>query len=111
MVKLLAFLYRKEGITFEEFSRYWNENHGPLVKRLLPGVRRYVQNHAYQGAGKAEPPFDGVAELWFDDFQNWEKAAAALAGEEGKQIQKDELNFLDQSKSMFFISEEKVIKE
>ncbi|MFC1822261.1 EthD family reductase [Thermodesulfobacteriota bacterium] len=110
MIKLLAFLKRKDGITFEEFSNYWKDNHGPLVKKLLPEAKRYVQNHARKGSEKGEQPFDGVAELWFESDEAWKKTAAAFGGEEGKTIQKDELNFLDQSKSVFFVTEEKVIK-
>jgi uncharacterized protein (TIGR02118 family) len=50
-----------------EFFRHWEHVHGPLVARV-PGVRRYVQNHAIPAAyAGGLQTHDGWAEVWFDD--------------------------------------------
>lgn len=110
MVKVMALLKRKEGITFEEFSRYWRERHAPLVLKTLPGLRRYVQNHALR-LSKGEPPFDGVAEIWLDDLQSWRDMVGFMSTEEGKAIREDEEQFLDRGKFVLLLVEEKVIKK
>jgi len=45
LIKSITLAYRKPGMTREEFNQYWLEKHGPLAARLIPGVRKYVQNH------------------------------------------------------------------
>ena len=52
-------LNEKPGMDLGEALRYWRETHGPMVGKV-PGVRRYVQQHAV-GASEGEPPFLGVA--------------------------------------------------
>jgi len=57
----------------EEFHEYWRKNHGVLVKSI-PGfrqyIRRYVQSHTIpQAYARHEAPFDGIAELWFDNLE------------------------------------------
>jgi len=44
MVKLVFMVRRREGITREEFQRYWKEEHAELVQRHagLLRIRRYV---------------------------------------------------------------------
>ena len=63
MVKVMVFLTKRADMSRDEFRRYWRETHGPLGA-AMPGVRKYVQNHATADG----TPFDGVAEMWFDDM-------------------------------------------
>ena len=112
MVKVIATLKRKEGMSQEEFSRYWEDNHGPLIKKIVPEIHRYVQNHARKLPGRSEEPkYDGVVEMWFKDTEAWEKAAEFFKGEGGKVVIEDEEKFLDRSQMKFFVAEEKVIIE
>ena len=60
-------LYEKDGLDRSEALRYWRETHGPLL-RDVPGVQRYVQQHAV-GAPDGAPPFLGVASLGFADAE------------------------------------------
>ena len=45
MVKYIALIKRKKGLSREEFVRYWKEVHAPLACKLVPGLRKYVQNY------------------------------------------------------------------
>ena len=77
MIKLVFCLRRRDDVSEEEFHRYWLEEHGPLVRKHAEalGIRRYQQVHQVLpdfsralGAGRGAPePYDGVAELWWDD--------------------------------------------
>ena len=68
-------LNEKPGMDRGGALRYWRETHGPMVGEV-PGVRRYVQQHAV-GAPEGEPPFLGVASLYFDDQAAFATAAAS----------------------------------
>ncbi len=80
----VVFLVKKrEGMAREEFVRYWIDEHTPFTAKL-PGLREY---HCYPmtGSDGAEPPFDAIAYIGFDDEATWRVAekspelAAALA--------------------------------
>jgi uncharacterized protein (TIGR02118 family) len=73
LIKVTAFLTRKPDLSQEQFSAYWREKHTPLVLSLAPFtslVRRYVQQRPAEGVTNQLPlaPYDGIAELWFDNL-------------------------------------------
>ena len=108
MVKVIMPLRKKTGMSQKDFDDHWLNNHGPLVTRGIPGLRRYVQSHI---VGENQE-FDGVAELYFDDIDSWKKALHFLTKEDGGQIIRDDnVNFVDSSRLFFLVTEEKVIKE
>lgn len=65
MVKFVATLKKPATMSRDEFIDWWLNTHAPLVK-VAPGLRRYVVSPAVANP-RHEPPFDGIAELWFDD--------------------------------------------
>ena len=36
MIKIIGFAKKKEGLTIDEFSSYWQEKHAPLGFEILP---------------------------------------------------------------------------
>jgi uncharacterized protein (TIGR02118 family) len=80
MVKTVAIASRHPDLPLEEFQRRWFEDHGPLGARL-PGLRRYVQNHALPEAYEGVPSMthDGWAEMWFDDLEAMRRSRASDA--------------------------------
>ncbi len=101
MVKLVGCLRRKPGMSVAEFQRYWKDVHGPLVRgvpEFFRYVRKYVQGHLVSESvpgfpPPASPPFDGVAEIWFDSVDDIGKAFTELRYLEI--IRPDEQRFLD----------------
>jgi len=106
MIKLVYCITKKQGMTDEEFSRYWKDIHGPIGTRI-PGLRKLVQSHRIMVPGdKRQPDYDGLAELWFD---NVETLLAARQSPEWKASTDDEANFIDHGKVAYFVSEEHLI--
>ncbi len=118
MLKTIYVLRRKQGMTLEEFQKYWLENHGPLVRSHAAtlGLKRYIQVHSRPPRTAPAPdpirgqmlePFDGVAELWFDP------ASATGSDEERRAAQRalaeDEAKFLDFAHSSVWRGEEHTI--
>jgi uncharacterized protein (TIGR02118 family) len=79
MVKLVALLKRKPGISREEFARRWLEEHPKFTWRI-PGLREYRINIATDRQPADAPDFDGTAELWWDSIEEMEAAFATPAG-------------------------------
>ncbi len=107
MVKLIYCITRKQGLSVEEFQRYWRETHAGIAARI-PGVRRYVQCHTLPGsyAGESAPAYDGAAELWFDDEDALQRA---MASPETQAAREDERNFIDHSKVFYLVTCENVV--
>ena len=81
MIKLLSLLTRRSNITHEQFVRHWQEIHAPLA-HAVPGIRRYVQSHITGTRSRPDIPdtnveVDGIAELWYDDLEAYQRAAAS----------------------------------
>ena len=121
MIKLTFCLRRKPGLTWEEFSNYWRDVHAPLVKQRgeILNIRRYVQVRTLQSRdtmarmqarnGGSPEPFDGIAELWYDQLggnsdRSLEEAAASAKA--GRELLEDERNFIDLPNSPMWFGEE-----
>jgi uncharacterized protein (TIGR02118 family) len=87
MVKAIFIASKLSGLTLGEFFDHWQNHHGRLAMKV-PGIRRYVQNHAmpeaYTDGGQTH---DGWSEVWFDDLAALHRAVASpewrALGEDG----------------------------
>jgi uncharacterized protein (TIGR02118 family) len=109
MIKSIVVAYRKAGMTREEYNKYWLEKHAPLAARLIPGVRRYVQNHLVTIPGR-EYEGDGIVEMWYDDIEAWQKSIKYIRSPEAKVLAEDAANFCDLRSGKSWIVEEHIIK-
>jgi uncharacterized protein (TIGR02118 family) len=102
VIKVVVLLPRRSDISREDFERYMQETHLPLVTKM-PGMRRLVVNWVLPDPNGSEPAYDAVAEDWFDDAQ---AMSAALASPEGKAVVEDTPNFLDMSRFRLLVTNE-----
>jgi uncharacterized protein (TIGR02118 family) len=117
MIRFVYVVRRKEELSLVEFQSYWRNAHGPLVAKhsTTMRIRRYVQTHTLDDPINSaarerrgfQPPYDGVAELWWDNAE--ELAAAAEKPEyqsAADELLEDEKNFIDFSKSSIWFAYE-----
>ncbi|MGE0824687.1 MAG: EthD domain-containing protein [Candidatus Binatia bacterium] len=106
MIRLEFVLRRKPGMSRADFQRYWRDVHGPLVAKhsTTLNIHRYVQLHTLAdpindqlaGArGTMEPPYDGVAELWWTNREVLASTTNAAGQAAAKELLEDEKNFID----------------
>jgi uncharacterized protein (TIGR02118 family) len=118
MIRITFLLRRKPELGREEFYRYWLEEHGPLVASHARHLNtlRYVQVHTLDDSANAgmakprggmEPPYDGVAEMW---FENREALLASTQTKEGRRagaiLIEDEARFIDLPNSPMWLAHE-----
>ena len=120
MIKLTFALTRRADLTREAFQAYWLETHAPLVARLREPlrIRRYVQLHSLPaeiadtaGAGRGGlPGYDGVAQLWWDSFEDMAASAAdPAAAAAAAALREDEEKFIDFVRSPLWWGQERAI--
>ena len=85
MIKSFSLLARRPGMSHEAFVRHWHDVHVPMSKDV-PGLRGYIvstvverQNRSDVG-GFALAPFDGLAQVWFDDLEARARTGASAEG-------------------------------
>jgi hypothetical protein len=84
MIKMMAVIRRRPGMTQQEYFPYIRDVHGEISKANPLTVRRYIQNHVFDGAfGTAGDCAykivfhrDSVTELWFDSFESMKETFA-----------------------------------
>ncbi len=109
MIKTIELVKKKQGLSLDDFSRYWKETWAPLFLRAVPGVRKYVQNVSLRLSDK-EPAYDGIAEVWWDDLQTFQNSGQKLQSEAGGELSNILDAFLELRQLVIVFVEERVIK-
>jgi uncharacterized protein (TIGR02118 family) len=94
---------RKDGMPPDAFARYWLDVHAPIAARI-PGMRGYRINLAGSPGSLAAAPYDGSAEIWFDDRGAMERG---LGSPRGVLAGDDTANFAE--RITFLVCDEHVI--
>jgi hypothetical protein len=76
MIKIVAAMRRKPGMTHAECLQYIEHTHGQIARDKPLGLKKYIQNHVFDSAfgSDSDPAYvqtfhrDSVTELYFDDF-------------------------------------------
>jgi uncharacterized protein (TIGR02118 family) len=106
-VKMFSLLTRKPGTDVAAFQTYWRTIHGPLAAKI-PHARRYVQCHVRPSSydDGQTPRYDGVAELWFDNFDTVRDSGNT---EEYRAVKIDEPKFLALPFRFIIASEHRIV--
>ena len=113
MVKVLAFLTRKEGIGMQAFIDYYENKHVPLITSLAPTPLVYKRRYVVRGdpltSSGGAVDFDVVTEVGFADRAALLAWMAQLSGSGvGEQVAADEGRFLGRSRTRAYVVEEYV---
>jgi uncharacterized protein (TIGR02118 family) len=92
VVRAHIWLRRKEGMSPEEFRGYWLSRHAPIARDGYEHLTGYVVNLVTRVPEGQEAPYDGVAELTWEDRDGMK---ADFASEASAQSTKDLGNFTD----------------
>jgi EthD domain len=123
MIKMIALLKRRDGMSLPQFTDYYENRHVPLIMkhlgRYFTGYRRCYLNYAHPlsyvgglgGDGHATAAgYDVLTEISFESAAELEAmfktlASAAIAAA----IAEDEAHFLDRAGNQIIISEEQCV--
>ncbi|GAA3641512.1 hypothetical protein GCM10022223_71010 [Kineosporia mesophila] len=110
MIKLAFMVRRIEGMSPEEFVRHHREQHAPLFASIPEAkqyVRRYTISHPIEAPNYPAPTYDGLTEIWFD---NWADHDAFFASDNYKTlVQPDEPTFVSFETSFSLVTEERTV--
>lgn len=111
MLKCVAMLKAKQGLSRDQFIEYYESNHAPLILKLMPEIIRYRRNFfETEGAFEFGAPreFDVVTELWFEDRDAYDRFVERSTDPDiARQIAEDEENVFDRAATRMYIVEER----
>jgi len=116
MIKIIAAIRRKPGMSHQEYCAYIKDVHGGLARAKPSTLRKYVQSHIFDGAYGAPSDKgytvtfarDSVTELWFDDLP---AMGANFADPYTREvIGPDGLNFSDMPCGVAMLTSEQVVE-
>lgn len=84
MISRVGLIKRKEGMSMEEFGKYWHDVHAPIACQM-PTLRHYSQNVVVDNEqrspmGRGSIEIDGYSELVFDTIGDMNRDIATLNG-------------------------------
>lgn len=92
--KLIFVLYKLPELSTRDFAAEWGGERHTGVVGMIPGLVRWVQNHAASADAPDAP--DGIGELWFDTD---EALSAAMTSPEMGAAVEDAKKFLDMGRT------------
>ncbi|KAK7685058.1 hypothetical protein QCA50_011895 [Cerrena zonata] len=103
--KVTFFIKKREDITLEEFSSYWDHQHANLFvsqEAVKKNLVKYSQfhlapqyNEKLASLGMVIAPYDGIAEIWVEEFED---ILAYFSNKDTMvSMRADHKNFVDQS--------------
>jgi EthD domain len=108
MLKVMAFLVKKQGLDTADLIEHYETHHVPLILSLAPAPTTYKRNYLRRDTPATGPDdFDIVTELVFPDratYQDWVSTMYAA----GSGVADDEMNFLDRTRTRSYVVEEHV---
>lgn len=81
VVKYVALIVRRDGMTRGDFLKYWFDKHVPIALKA-PGLLRYracptTQSFNGDNGTRQDPepaPWDGMIEMWFKDMESFDRS-------------------------------------
>jgi EthD domain-containing protein len=116
MLKILAFLTKRQDLETRAFIEHYETKHIPLIRSLAPAPLVYKRSYLVRGDAlnldDGSIDFDVVTELVFADrdaYLAW--TAAVFRPGAGEQVVADEARFLDRARTRAFVVDEFVTAE
>lgn len=90
LIKVVNPLHKRNDLSYEAFSGYWSGPHAAL-NNAMPHMNAYIQNHVHPDFLDHPRACDGVAESWFN---SWDEIRELTRSEANARLKEDEPNLL-----------------
>ena len=105
-MKQIAFLKKKPGVSRAEFVQLYEQEHAPLIARLLPFFTDYRRNYVF-AESNSRFAHDVIMEMWFESAAQQENMGRRIADREvGETMRADEERLFDRAAMVMFTVDE-----
>ena len=104
MHKVLLFMKRRKGLSFNAFRAYYEIRHVPLCMTHIGDAKRYIRRYIERRKGEPEPEFDVITELWFAERLSVDGLLKTLRKDDlPADVIADEEKLFDRAKTRAFV--------
>jgi hypothetical protein len=107
LLKVMAFLVKKQGIDLPALIDYYENHHVPLILSLAPAPETYKRNFVALDDDGRRDDVDIITELVFSDRAAYDKWVSTMYAP-GSGVADDEEKFLDRTRTRSYVVEERV---
>jgi uncharacterized protein (TIGR02118 family) len=104
MVRVHIWVRKKDGMTDEEFRDYWLTKHAPIARDGYEHLKGYSVSFVTRVPQGQERPYDGVAELTWDDRDGFKADMSSEPAARGT----DDLATFSEAFGLLFVDHENV---
>lgn len=90
LIKVVNPLHKRDDLSYEAFSAHWSGPHAAL-NNAMPHMDAYIQNHIHPDFQALARACDGVAESWFN---SWDDIRELTQSDAYARLKEDEANLL-----------------
>ncbi len=105
MTKVLIWVKKRDGMSDEDFRDHWLNNHAPIARDGYQHLTGYTVNVVTRVPEGQEKPFDGIAELSWENRDGFKADMQSQAAAKGA----EDLNTFGSRSGLLFI-EQHVVK-
>tara|TARA_B100001029_G_C15056263_1_gene454621 strand:+ start:1257 stop:1811 length:555 start_codon:yes stop_codon:yes gene_type:complete len=110
MIKALAFIHKKNGMSDTDFRNYYETSHAPLATSLLT-FEGYERNFINSHLNTHFKSLGSISIFKYSSIEALNVIGEEMASDKGDILREDELNFMDVPKNFYVLTESKELTE
>ena len=104
LIKALAFIHKKSGLSDSEFRDYYEKNHAPLALSLLT-FEGYERNYIRSELNPLYVLVGSISIFQYQSIKSLNVIEEQMSSDAGDALRKDELEFMDVTKNYFVLTQ------
>jgi len=110
MIKALAFIYKKKGLSDGDFKNYYEKNHAPLATSLLT-FEGYERNFVNANINPLFASLGSISIFQYQSIESLNDIEEQMSSDAGDTLREDELKFMDVAKNYFVLTQSDQLTE
>ena len=104
MIKALAFIHKKTGLSDIDFRTYYENSHAPLASSLLT-FEGYERNFINSKFNQSYKSLGSISIFKYQSMRSLDVIGEQMESSKGDILREDELKFMDVPKNFFILTE------
>ena len=104
MIKALAFIHKKTGLSDIDFRAYYENSHAPLASSLLT-FEGYERNFINSKFNQSYKSLGSISIFKYQSMRSLDVIGEQMESSKGDTLREDELKFMDVPKNFFILTE------
>ena len=110
MIKALAFIHKKDGLSDSDFKDYYENKHAPLASSLL-SFEGYERNYIHSALNPLFTSLGSISIFQYQSIESLDMVGKQMSSDAGDILRKDEVKFMNVPKNYFVLTQSDQLTE